>query len=118
MGFFPKPSAPKAALRDGLDFFLEARPHKGLIVLASLLLPALIMLAVNKQFSAERQYRPPEVIFVQQWSENRTVADIKAQQARDLPGELAAKAAAEDEARRRREAFKSVQARMKQIGID
>ena len=48
------------------------------------------------------EYRPPEVEFVTSWPANRSIEEIKAQQAKDLPAELAAKAAekAAEEARK------------------
>jgi hypothetical protein len=56
-------------------------------------------------------------MYVQQWSAERTRAEIAAQQARDLPGELAKKKQIEEFQAERRAQFKRAREALRSVGI-
>ena len=64
--------------------------------------------------SVKKEWKPPEVQYVQQWPASRTDAEARAQQAKDAPRELAEKKAEADAKLKRRQAFQRV---AKQLGI-
>ncbi len=81
----------------------------------SIAMTAAMVWAVVKQFEPKVEWKQPEVLYVQQWSAKRTAADVRAQQAKDAPRELAARRKLEAEQAVRREQFRRVG---KMMGIE
>lgn len=107
----------RGSLGESLEFFLEPRPHRGWLWLAALLAPLSLMWMVHKQFGGVRPYVEPEVIYVQNY-EGRTIEQIRAQQARDLPAEQARKAAEQAQLEKRKETFRKAQETLQKVGIE
>ena len=99
----PPISSPKALLAD-LRAFVRARERHELIFAGLAIgIPALLVTAFLVE-STPVVYKPPTIVFVNNWNKGRTIAEIKRQQAIDAPGERAArKAEADFEAKKRKE---------------
>lgn len=115
MAFLPKPSSPIAAWRDFRDFVRAPRKHKIVFAALSLAFPAMIFWAMAREAKGDEEWTPPTIIYVRQWSASRSLADVRAQQAKDLPAELAAKNAREAAAEAKRQAYRRL---ADNIGID
>lgn len=115
MAIFPKRPSITEAWRDLRDFVVAPRPHKIVFLAAALAAPVGLFEAFLQQAKVDTDYIPPAIIYVKQWDANRSVEDVKRQQAIDLPGELAAKKAREAEAEATRQAYRRV---ADQFGID
>jgi hypothetical protein len=112
---FPKRAQMGAAWRDFRDFIVAPRPHKIVFVTAALAAPVGLFLAFVQQARVDADYIPPKIVYVQQWTADRTIAQIKAQQAKDLPGEIARKKAQEAKAERQRQVYRKLG---ETLGID
>ena len=115
MAILPRPSSPLAAWRDFRDAIAAPRKHKIVFAALSLTLPAGIFWAMISQAHVDEEWIPPTIIYVKQWPASRTVVDVRAQQAKDLPAELAAKKEREDAAEAQRQAYRRLADKM---GID
>ena len=115
MAMFPRPTSPRAAWRDFREAITAPRKHK--IVFAALALagPVLLFMAMNEQAKVDEEWVPPTIVYVKQWPSSRTEAEARAQLARDLPAELAAKKASENAAEANRQSYRRV---ADQFGID
>lgn len=69
---------------------------------------------VFDSLSVKKEWKPPEVQYVEQWPASRTDADARAQLAKDAPREMAEKRAEADARLKKREAFKRL---AKRLGI-
>jgi hypothetical protein len=112
---FPKRAPIGEAWRDLRDFIVAPRPHKIVFVAAALAAPVGLFLAFLQQARVDADYIPPKIVYVQQWSSDRTIAQIKAQQAKDLPAELARKQEQETKAERQRQVYRKLG---ETLGID
>jgi hypothetical protein len=112
---FPKRAPMGEAWRDFRDFIVAPRPHKIVFVTAALAAPVGLFLAFVQQARVDADYIPPKIVYVQQWTADRTIAQIKAQQAKDLPGEIARKKAQEAKAERQRQVYRKLG---ETLGID
>jgi hypothetical protein len=121
MRFLPKPQ-PTSAMRDVLNAIRTPIPHKiGIAGVCAALTYALIAAFIH-DFSPKPVPRKPTIVYVKLWPKNRTLAQIKAQQAHDAPLEAAererdAKEIADADAKRRA-AFERVHQSLKSYGID
>lgn len=115
MSILPRPSSPRAAWHDFRDFVTAPRKHKIVFAAASFALPAAILLAMMQEAKVDEEWVPPVIVYVKQWPANRTAAEVRAQQALDLPAELAAKKARDDAAEARRQSYRRV---ADEFGID
>jgi hypothetical protein len=115
MAIFPRPSSPRAAWRDFRDAITAPRKHKMVFAALSLAFPALIFIGMAKQAKVDEDWVPPTIIYVKQWPASRTLAEVRAQQAKDLPAELAAKKDREAQAEAQRQAYRRLANTM---GID
>jgi hypothetical protein len=114
MAFFPRPVWPMRALGD-LWHYLKARPrHEYVILLVSIAMTFTWFSAIFYKLYPKPEYKPPAVMYVTQWKATRTAADVRAQQAKDLPAELAAKRAAEKAEAEKRAKYQRL---AKQLGI-
>lgn len=115
MAILPKPSSPLAAWRDFVAFVRAPRKHKMVFAALSFALPALIFIGMAQQAKVDAVWVPPTIVYVKQWPANRSIVEVRAQQAKDLPAELAAKKEREAAEEAQRQAFRRV---ADQFGID
>lgn len=115
MQFFARLS-PLRAIRDLRFFLAQRRPHElGFLVLA-ILLTGIVLIGFAKDSAIQPVYRP-DIIYVKQWTLDRTDAQIRAQQAIDEP--IKQRKLAEE---RKRQAelqaeFKKLDDRLTKLGI-
>ena len=107
MPVFPRPSSPRAALAD-LRAFLRRRGREQAIGAALAVLITTIIVIVFFVDSSINTAPPPQVIYVDSWSENRTDAEIIADQKKD-------QAAREAALKARQQEFQKLE---KQLGIE
>jgi len=89
MSWFPRPSSPRAALRD-LAGFIRHREREHVIGAA---LAFLVTLIIVIEFVVDAQIGtkpPPQIVDVELYSSNRTDAEIIADQKKDMAEKLAA----------------------------
>lgn len=115
MAYIPTPLPPRRALADLRGFIGQPGHHKLAFLALAVVMTVGLMAAVYKQFKSKREYVAPDIVYVKQWTSGRSRLEISRQQARDLPAELARKAALEKALAVRRAQFKRVGEMM---GID
>lgn len=115
MAILPRPSSPIAAWRDFRDFARTPRKHKIVFAALACVFPAFLLWAMVHDAKVDEVWVPPTIVYVEQWPASRTAAEARAQQAKDLPAELAAKKARDDAAEARRQAYRRLADKM---GID
>ena len=91
MPWFPRPVGPRAAFKD-LAAFLRQRSREQVIGLALSLLVTAILVIEFMVDSKINTAPPPQVIYVESYSANRTDAEIIADQQRDQAEREAARA--------------------------
>lgn len=116
MAFLPKPAPIGEAWSDMVAFVFQRRPHQYVFAALAVGIPILTFYAFVNQFSYEKEYQLPPVIYVKQWPAERTRAEMVAQQKRDLPGELARKKALADAIAKRKAMFKKMETQFKSVG--
>lgn len=106
MALLPPFVRPQRALADFKTFWGTHRRHQ--LGFAALAVGAtfVVLLGFWSSFTAEIEYKPPEVTYVEQWPASRTDAEVRARLAKDAPIEQAAKDAATAAAEKRRQEFK------------
>jgi hypothetical protein len=115
MAILPRPSKPKEALADLWSVLRERRRHQwGLLALSVTFTGVLIWMFLF-QFNAKQAYRPPEIMYVEQWRADRTRADVEKRLAKDAPIE---KARAEELKKLQLERQKQFQRVADMMGID
>lgn len=107
----------KDGIADLIAFFREPRPHQWLVLGLAVLFPAIIVGLFLASFRFEQEYVPPEVTYVTQWDASRSRAEIMAQQAKDLPKELAERERIRKAEEERRQQYRRV-ADMMGIEVD
>lgn len=117
MAIFPKRVGLGAAWRDLRDFVVAPRPHKIVFITAAAATPVGLYLALMQQAKVDTDYIPPDIVYVQQWDANRSVDEVQAQQAKDLPAELAEKKRIADLKEERRKQFERVANVMDDLGL-
>ena len=95
MSWFPKPSSPRAAFAD-LRAFMRQRSRDQVIGLICAVLVTMIIVIEFLVDSKINTAPPPQIVYVESWPENRTDAEIVADQKKDQ----AEKAAIEKEKQR------------------
>jgi hypothetical protein len=115
MAFLPRPSSPRAAWRDFRDAIAAPRKHKIVFAALSIAFPALIFIGMARQAKVDEEWVPPKIIYVKQWPASRTAAEARAQQAKDLPAELAARKERDANAEATRQAYRRL---ANGLGID
>ncbi len=81
----------------------------------AVVITALWFWAIFDKLDVRPEWEPPKVMYVKQWPKTRTAAEVRAQQAKDAPQELAARKAEEAAARKRQDEYKQL---AKTLGID
>lgn len=82
MSWFPKPSSPRVALAD-LAAFMRQRSREQRLGAIMAVLVTIIIVIVFFVDSKINTAPPPTVIYVESWPNNRTDAEIKADQLKD-----------------------------------
>jgi cobalamin biosynthesis protein CobD/CbiB len=75
----PRPSNPLAAFADLKAFFATRQKHQWGFAAISVAIPTYFAVAFFTHH-VEKDYVPPEVVFVQSYAPGRTIAEIRAQQ--------------------------------------
>jgi len=114
MSFFPKPTRPSRAIADLIGFVRNVGRKEIVFGLLSIVITGLWFWAIFDKLSPKREWKPPQVFYVKQWSAARTAAEVRAQQAIDAPREQAERARVEAEAAARRAQYQRL---AKQLGI-
>lgn len=115
MKYFSRLS-PVAAVRDLRVFLSHRQPHELGFLALSLVITGLLIGGFLKDSRVEKVYRR-EIIYVESWPASRTDAEVRAQQAKDLPGEIARKKAIEQRQAERRAQFKKLDDRLEGLGL-
>ncbi len=113
--FKPDPEHRGGSIRDMMTVFRQPQPHKWAFILASVAIPAAVIIGFAIQYNKEAEYKPPTVIFVKDWPANRTEEQVKAQQALDAPAEREYREALEAAEAARRQQFRDI---ANELGID
>ena len=115
MKYFSRMS-PLTAIRD-LRVFLSHRQKHELVFLAlSVLITGLLIGGFIKDSRIEKVYKR-DIIYVESWPADRTDEQVRAQQAKDLPGEIARKEAFARKQAERRAQFKRVDDKLESWGL-
>ena len=115
MSMFPRPVRPSRALGDLWQFVRSRTRHEVFFGFLAVGITALWFVAIFNKLNPDPEYKAPPVFYAKQWTANRTVADVRAQQKKDLPGELAAQREREEAARIQRQRYDKL---AKQFGLD
>ena len=113
---FLRTISPLRAYRDLRQFLAQRKTHELVFLVLAITVTWTIMFAIASNSTVEKVYRP-NIVYVQQWSANRTDAEILAQQKIDGPKE---KAAAEEIKRQQAEtqaAYKRLDDKLKKYGL-
>ena len=90
MSWFPRPSSPRVAFAD-LRAFLRQRSREQVIAASLAFLVTAIIVIEFLVDSKINTAPPPQIVYVESWSENRTDAEIVADQKKDQAAKDAAK---------------------------
>lgn len=116
MSILPRPSGPRAVIEDLKGFWASAPKHKVTFALASVAIPT-FLIAMFLLSSRDEIYKPPTIIYVDNWRADRTEAQIKAQQKIDTARRKQMEAQIAKAEAEKRAYFKSVQDNMKSWGF-
>lgn len=111
----PRPVSPSRAIGDLIGFIKARKRSEVLFGLLAVGITLLWFVMIFDKLNPEPEYRAPPVNYAKQWPATRTEADVKAQQAKDLPGEIAEKKRLEAEAAARKAQYDRL---AKQFGLD
>lgn len=109
MAFFPPFVGPRAAFAD-LRAFLRQRGREQLLGATLAVLVTVIILIIFIVDSKVNTAPPPQIVYVDQWSANRTDAEIIEQQKID-------QAKKEEAQRRKQEQFQKLDRKLNDLGI-
>ena len=113
---FLRAISPRRAYRDLRQFLAQRKTYELVFFGLAIAVTWTIMFAIANNSTVEKVYRP-NIIYVEQWSANRTDAQIIAQQKIDGPKE---KAAAEEVRKQQAEnqaAYKRLDDKLKKYGL-
>ncbi|MEP9358985.1 hypothetical protein [Sphingomonas sp. KR3-1] len=96
---------PLRAFGDLRRWLATRKPYELWFMMLAMLITLVILWMFVKDSNVATPYKR-DIIYVQQWRLDRSDADIKAQQAKDLPEELKRKAAFEAAQKKRQAEFK------------
>lgn len=102
---FLKYISPLRAIRDLRRFLAQRKPYELWFMMLAMALTLVILWMFVKDSHVETPYKR-DIIYVQQWRADRSDAEIKAQLAKDLPGELKRKEALKKAQEKRAAEFK------------
>jgi hypothetical protein len=95
MSLYPRPVRPSRAIGDFIGFVRARKRSEIWFGLLAVAITLLWFVAIFYKLYPEPEYIPPKVQYAKQWPASRTAEEVRAQQAKDLPRELAAKKALE-----------------------
>jgi|JRYK01.1.fsa_nt_gb hypothetical protein len=113
---FPRPSSPATVFRDLKAFFASRKKHELLFAAASIAIPGYFV-TIFLTHSVEKQYVPPEVIFVENWNAGRTIEEIRAQQKIDMAAKAERDAALEARRQKRMAQARELEKQMDALGL-
>lgn len=109
--------SPFRAFRDLRAFLASRKPYEVGFMALSIAVTWTIIFVFARDTNVEPEYVEPDVIFVQSYAANRTDAEIRAQQAIDLPKEQARKAEIEAAKEKRRQEFQRIENKLEAWGL-
>lgn len=114
-----EPEHDASAFADLRAFIAQVREqeHRWWFLALAILMPALLVWGFFHDSTIEIEYKAPEVTWFETWEKGRTAEQVRAQQAKDLPGEIAARKAETAEKEARKAEFRKV-ADMYGIDVD
>jgi hypothetical protein len=112
MALFPRPVRPSHALADLWHFLRARQRHEFVFGMVAVVATGLWFWAIFDKLSVKPEWRPPTVLYVQQWPKTRTSADVRAQQAIDAPREKAEREARAAERKKRQDEYKALAKRL------
>lgn len=115
MAILPRPSKPREALADLWSVLCERRPHQWYILGVAVAATGVLLWMFLTQFNIKAEYKPPEILYVEQWRADRTRTDVEKRLAKDAPVE---KARAEELKKLQAERQKQFQRVADMMGID
>lgn len=115
MAILPRPSKPREALADLWSVLRERRPHQWYILGVAVTATGVLLWMFLTQFNIKPEYRPPDIVYVEQWRADRTRADVEKRLAKDAPIE---KARAEELKKLQLERQKQFQRVADMMGVD
>jgi len=118
LGFMALPpvSRPSAAFADLRAFLASREKHQWVFALLSVLITGYFIAAFLIQ-SRTKEYKPPEIVWVQNYAPNRTDAEIKAQQRIDQAKRLAEQAELKKLQEAQRKESAKLQKQLSELGI-
>jgi hypothetical protein len=105
-----EPEHDVSSVSDLRAFFAQIREqqHRWLFLGLAILMPVLLIWGFVHDSTTRIEYRPPEITWFETWSKDRTPAQVRAQQAKDLPAERAARDAEIAASEQRKAEFRKV----------
>lgn len=116
MAFFPRPVSPAAAWSDLCAALQGSSSHKILFAIGAVAVPS-FFIAMFLLSAKDEVYRPPTIIYVENWKVGRTDAEIKAQQKVDTAKRKVLEAELEARKAKMRAVFQEIEKRNKAIGL-
>ena len=113
---FLRTISPIRAYRDLRQFLATRKTYELVFLVLSIIVTWTIMFAIANNSEVKKEYRP-NIVYVQQWSANRTDADIIAQQKIDGPKEKAAIEEARKQDAETQAAYKRLDDKLKKYGF-
>lgn len=113
---FLRTISPLRAYRDLRQFLATRKTYELVFLVLSIIVTWTIMFAIANNSEVKREYRP-NIVYVEQWSANRTDADIIAQQKIDGPKEKAAVEEARKQDAETQAAYKRLDDKLKKYGF-
>jgi hypothetical protein len=108
--------SPVRAYRDLRQFLAQRKPHELVFLVLAITVTWTIMFAIASNSTVDKVYRP-NIVYVEQWSANRTDAEILAQQKIDGPKEKAAAEEARHQQEETQAAYKRLDDKLKKYGL-
>jgi len=113
---FLRAISPVRAYRDLRRFLASRKPYELAFLALSIIVTWTVIFAIANNSEVQKEYRP-NIVYVEQWSANRTDAEIIAQQKIDGPKEKAAKEEIERQNAETQAAYKRLDDKLKKYGF-
>jgi hypothetical protein len=109
--------SPFRAFSDLRAWLGSRKPYEVGFMALSVAVTWTVILVFSRDTNVAPEYVEPDIIYVQSYAENRSDAEIVAQQKVDLPKEQARKAEFEAARKKRQDEFKKIDDKLKSWGI-
>lgn len=113
---FLRTISPVRAYRDLRQFLAQRKTSELVFLVLAILVTWTIMFAIANNSTVEKIYRP-NIIYVEQWSANRTDAEIIAQQKIDGPEQTRRQEELRKQQEEERAAYKRLDDKLKKYGL-